>query len=180
MLSFVSILIVLFSIICFGNSFSLKMANSFYDITEKGADGKDIAFSNFRGKVVYGVNVASKCGYTASGYALLSKIAKLKAEGKPVEVLVFPCNQFGAQEPGTDQEVANFCALKGVPNATVLTKADVNGPQTRPTYKFLKEKKIFGDIAWNFAGKFIIDKDGNPLPVKSDGEVEKLVTDLAK
>jgi glutathione peroxidase len=105
------------------------MASTFYDISEKAADGKTVNFDQFRGKVVYGVNVASKCGYTASGYALLSKIAKLKADGKPVEVLIFPCNQFGAQEPGTDAEVANFCALKGVPNATVLTKADVNGPR---------------------------------------------------
>jgi len=155
-------------------------ASSFYDISETGADGNLVSFSNLKGKVVYGVNVASKCGYTASGYNLLSKIAKLKADGKPVEVLIFPCNQFGAQEPGSDAEVASFCALKGVPNATVLTKADVNGPNTRATYKFLKEKKIFGDIAWNFAGKFVIDKDGNPIAIKSDSEVEKLVADLIK
>lgn len=66
-------------------------ASSFYDIVEKDANGKDVPFSNFKGKVVYGVNVASKCGYTASGYALLSRIAALKDKG--VEVAIFPCNQ---------------------------------------------------------------------------------------
>ncbi len=72
---------------------SLKMAapSSFYDITEKTASGQDFSFSNFKGKVVYGVNVASKCGYTASGYALLSRVAALKDKG--IEVAIFPCNQ---------------------------------------------------------------------------------------
>mmetsp|Transcript_31718 Transcript_31718/g.45670 ORF Transcript_31718/g.45670 Transcript_31718/m.45670 type:complete len:181 (-) Transcript_31718:140-682(-) len=138
---------------------SKLLATNFYDITEKDASGKDFSFSNFKGKVVYGVNVASKCGYTASGYALLSRIAALKEKG--VEVAIFPCNQFGGQEPGSDAEVASFCALKGVKDANVFTKGDVNGANTRPTYKFLKEKGILGDVAWNFAGKFLVDKDGN-------------------
>lgn len=69
---------------------------TFYDIIEKDAQGKDFSFEAFRGKVVYGVNVASKCGYTASGYALISKLSKLKDQG--VEVALFPCNQFGGQE----------------------------------------------------------------------------------
>ena len=83
-------LILLLSLLSFSLSFTLKMAApaNFYDIIEKSAKGTDVNFSNFKGKVVYGVNVASKCGYTASGYQLLSKIAKLKADGKPVEVLV--------------------------------------------------------------------------------------------
>lgn len=69
---------------------------SFYEITEKDAHGQDISFEQFRGKVVYGVNVATRCGYTASGYALLAKIAKMKELG--VEVALFPCNQFMGQE----------------------------------------------------------------------------------
>jgi len=97
--------------------------------------------------------------YTLSGYALLSKLSALKDQG--VEVALFPCNQFGGQEPGTDTQVVEFCTLKGVKDANVFTKADVNGPGTRPTYKFLKEKGVLGDVAWNFAGKFIVDKDGN-------------------
>lgn len=88
--SIVLALVLLLSIFSVGLSFSLKMAaaTSFYDIVEKSGSGTDINFSDFKGKIVYGVNVASKCGYTASGYNLLAKIAKLKADGKPVEVLV--------------------------------------------------------------------------------------------
>jgi glutathione peroxidase len=87
----------------------MSTASSFYDLVEKDAKGAEVNFSKFKGKVVYGVNVASKCGYTASGYALLEKLSKMDG----VEVLLFPCNQFGGQEPGTDAEVEQFCALKG-------------------------------------------------------------------
>jgi len=92
-------------------------------------------------------------------------LSALKDQG--VEVALFPCNQFGGQEPGTDTQVVEFCTLKGVKDANVFTKADVNGPSTRPTYKFLKEKGVLGDVAWNFAGKFIVDKEGNGKRKKS-------------
>mmetsp|Transcript_12052 Transcript_12052/g.17376 ORF Transcript_12052/g.17376 Transcript_12052/m.17376 type:complete len:165 (+) Transcript_12052:92-586(+) len=88
---------------------NLKMTSSFYDIVEKDANGEAVKFDKFKGKVLYGVNVASKCGYTASGYALLSKVSKIPG----VEVALFPCNQFLGQEPGSDADVANFCVLKG-------------------------------------------------------------------
>lgn len=97
--------IVYFLVLCTATSFLqksvkrsgsfLSMASSFYDIVEKDGKGNDVAFSTFKGKVVYGVNVASKCGYTASGYALLSKLASYKEKG--IEVAIFPCNQFGGQ-----------------------------------------------------------------------------------
>jgi glutathione peroxidase len=155
---------------------SLSM-NSFYDITEKDYKGDAVDFSKFKGKVVYGVNVASRCGYTASGYALLSKIAKIDG----AEVVLFPCNQFGGQEPGSNQEIAEFCTLKGVEGAFVLDKADVNGPKTRPTYKFLKEKGVLGEqVAWNFAGKFVVDKQGNVSPVKSEKTLEADILALTK
>ena len=79
-----------------GIQFSPLQAQSFYDIVEKDANGNEVSFSKFKGKVVYGVNVATKCGYTASGYALLSKISAMK--DIDVEVAIFPCNQFGRQE----------------------------------------------------------------------------------
>eukprot|EP01035_Chromulina_nebulosa_P025367 gene25367-33112_t len=155
------------------------MATSFYDIIEKDANGNDFPLSQFKGKVVYGVNVASKCGYTASGYALISKLAALKEKG--VEVALFPCNQFGGQEPGTETEIAEFCALKGVKGATLFKKGDVNGANTRPTYKYLRDNGVLGNVAWNFAGKFIVDKEGNVQPVKSEGTIEKdIATLLAK
>eukprot|EP00607_Mallomonas_marina_P005398 CAMPEP_0182439840 /NCGR_PEP_ID=MMETSP1167-20130531/86686_1 /TAXON_ID=2988 /ORGANISM="Mallomonas Sp, Strain CCMP3275" /LENGTH=180 /DNA_ID=CAMNT_0024633635 /DNA_START=593 /DNA_END=1135 /DNA_ORIENTATION=- len=147
------------------SSSSLHMS-SFYDIVEKDGEGKDVSFSKFKGKVVYGVNVASKCGYTASGYSLISKLSKMKDKG--LEVAIFPCNQFGGQEPGSDKEVAAFCVSKGVSGANMFTKGDVNGPNTRPTYKYVKDKTGMGDIAWNFAGKFLIDKEGNVVKVKDD------------
>ena len=75
--------------------------------------------------------------------------------------------------------MASFCALKGVEGANVFTKADVNGPNTRPTYKFLKAEGVLGDVAWNFAGKFIVDKEGNVLPVKSEKDLEATIAKLA-
>lgn len=70
--------------------------------------------------------------------------------------------------------------MKGVEGANVFTKADVNGPNTRPTYKYLKEQGVLGDIAWNFAGKFIVDKEGNVLPVKSEKDLEATIAKLAE
>ena len=138
--------------------------------------GAPFSFDKLKGKVVYGVNVASKCGYTASGYALLEKVAAMKDRG--VEVLIMPCNQFGGQEPGSMAEIEEFCAIKGVKGANVLEKADINGPKTRPTYKYLKEKGVLGDISWNFAGAFIVDKSGAAVPVKDSKQVEKTITEL--
>ena len=132
-----------------------------------------MSFEQFKGKVVYGVNVASKCGYTKSGYELLEKISKMDN----VEVLLFPCNQFGGQEPGSDAEIEQFCALKNVQGATVFTKGDVNGADTRDTYKLVKDELKMGDVAWNFAGKFIVDKEGKILPVKRE---KNLIPDLER
>lgn len=110
------------------------------------------------GKVLYGVNVASRYGYTASGYALLTKISKMEG----VEVLIFPCNQFGAQEPGSNEEIQSFCLARGVDGGHVFAKDDVNGPNTRPVYRYLREIGVIPPkVSWNFAGKFIIDKNGN-------------------
>eukprot|EP00596_Hydrurales_sp_CCMP1899_P007405 CAMPEP_0119041664 /NCGR_PEP_ID=MMETSP1177-20130426/12845_1 /TAXON_ID=2985 /ORGANISM="Ochromonas sp, Strain CCMP1899" /LENGTH=186 /DNA_ID=CAMNT_0007007881 /DNA_START=42 /DNA_END=602 /DNA_ORIENTATION=+ len=155
---------------------SSTLAMSFYDLSEKDASGNVVSFAKFKGKVVYGVNVATKCGYTASGYSLLAKVAKMQG----VEVAVFPCNQFGGQEPGSDADVATFCTTKGVEGANVFTKADVNGANTRPTYKYLKEQGVLGDVSWNFAGKFLVDKQGNVLPVKSEKDIEATILALTQ
>ena len=94
-----------------------------------------------------------------------------------VEVLLFPCNQFGGQEPGSDEEIEQFCALKNVQGATVFTKGDVNVADTRDTYKLVKDELKMGDVAWNFAGKFIVDKQGKILPVKRE---KNLIPDLER
>ena len=153
---------------------SLQMeVGDFYSLREKDTQGNEVSFEKFKGKVVYGVNVASKCGYTKSGYELLEKISKMD----DVEVLLFPCNQFGGQEPGSDAEIEQFCALKNVQGATVFTKGDVNGDNTRDTYKLVKNELKMGDIAWNFAGKFIVDKNGKILPVKRE---KNLIPDIER
>ena len=95
-------------------------------------------------------------------------------------MLILPCNQFGGQEPGSATEIEEFCALKGVKGANVLEKADVNGPKTRPAYKYLKEKGVLGDVSWNFAGAFIVDKAGNAMAVKDSKAVERTIADLVK
>ena len=148
--------------------------SSFYDLTEKDSKGNVVKFDKFKGKEVYRVNVASKCGYTASGYKLLERISAMDG----VEVALFPCNQFGGQEPGSNAEIESFCAMKNVKGANIFDKADVNGANTRPTYKYLKESKVLNDVAWNFAGKFLIDKEGNPMPVKSEKELLKNIETL--
>jgi glutathione peroxidase-family protein len=153
----------------------ISMVNSFYDISETDSKGQLVNFSKFKGKVVYGVNVASKCGFTASGYELLSKVAQLDG----VECCLFPCNQFGGQEPGSDAEIENFCALKGVPGANVFTKGDVNGKDTRPTYEYVKKELKMPLVMWNFAGKFIVDKEGKVLPVKDEKNLENVLKRLA-
>lgn len=136
----------------------------------------DVKFDKFRGKVIYGVNVASKCGYTSSGYKLLEKISNIDG----VEVALFPSNQFGGQEPGTNAEIEQFCALKQVKGANIFDKADVNGANARPTYKYLKDQGILGNVAWNFAGKFLVDKEGNVQPVKSEKELMTNIEALLK
>mmetsp|Transcript_51329 Transcript_51329/g.89577 ORF Transcript_51329/g.89577 Transcript_51329/m.89577 type:complete len:152 (-) Transcript_51329:232-687(-) len=150
------------------------MSNSFYDIVETSADGQEVSFKQFEGKVVYGVNVASECGYTESGYDLLSRLSKIVG----VEVLVFPCNQFGAQEPGSDAEVQTFCATKGVEGAHVFAKADVNGDNARPTYQTLREIAGLGKVKWNFMGRFIVTKDGEIILPPTDEEAWDTVQSL--
>ena len=150
-------------------------AKEFYNIVETDSKGSPFKFDKFKGKVVYGVNVASKCGYTASGYKLLEKISEMDG----VEVALFPCNQFGGQEPGSAADIESFCAMKNVKGANIFEKGDVNGAKTRPAYAFLKDKKVLGNVAWNFAGKFLVDKQGNVMPVKSEKDLLKDIAKLA-
>lgn len=105
-----------------------------------------VDFSKFQGKVVYIVNVASYCGYTESNYQLINQLTA-KYASKGLEVVLFPCNQFGSQEPGTGPEVKSFAASKGF-TGTVMSKGDVNGNSARPTFKFLKERTAKNYITW--------------------------------
>lgn len=136
---------------------------SVHDYTVKNADGSPFDLKNVGGPILI-VNVASKCGFTPQ-YAGLEKLHRsYKARG--LTVLGFPCNQFGAQEPGDAAEIASFCSLNYDVSFPLLAKIDVNGDGADPLYKYLKQAKpgLLGlqSIKWNFT-KFLIDKSGQPV-----------------
>jgi glutathione peroxidase len=134
-----------------------------HDYTVKKADGSEMKLSEIDGPILV-VNVASKCGFTPQYEGLENLFRTYKDRG--LTVLGFPCNQFGAQEPGDAAEIANFCSLTYDVSFPVLAKVDVNGDGADPLYKYLKKAKpgLMGSqgIKWNFT-KFLIDKDGNPV-----------------
>lgn len=144
--------------------------------------GKERELSEFKDKVILIVNTASKCGFTPQ-YAGLQELYK-KYEGK-LEVLAFPCNQFGKQEPGESNEIAEFCDLKFNVSFPIFDKIDVNGENTHPLYDYLKKEKpgLLGsqNIKWNFT-KFLIDKNGEPVkryaPQVKPNELEKDIEEL--
>ena len=132
-----------------------------YDFVPKAADGAPAPLAAYRGEVLLIVNVASKCGFTPQ-YTGLEALQR-KYAGRGFEVLGFPCNQFGAQEPGDAEEIKNFCSLTYDVSFPMFAKIDVNGPKADPLYTFLKSEQpgILGTegIKWNFT-KFLIGKDG--------------------
>ena len=137
---------------------------SIYDFTARDIDGKERSLSEFRGKLLLIVNVASQCGFTPQ-YKGLEELHRKYAD-KGVEVLGFPCNQFGKQEPGDAEEIKNFCSLTYDVTFPIFAKIDVNGPQAHPLYQYLeREKRGFlgtKNIKWNFT-KFLVSRDGQVL-----------------
>jgi glutathione peroxidase len=125
------------------------------------ADGSPTDLSAHQGKVLLVVNVASKCGFTPQ-YEGLEALHRRYGD-KGFEVLGFPCNQFGAQEPGNAEEIANFCSLTYDVTFPLLGKIDVNGPNAAPIYKHIKKEApgVLGSeaIKWNFT-KFLVDRSG--------------------
>ena len=133
--------------------------DSFYEFSLPGLDGSANILAPLRGKVALAVNVASKCGYTPQ-YAGLEDLYK-ELGPKNFTVIGFPCNQFGAQEPGTAAEIQSFCSLNFGVTFPLSAKIDVNGPHRDPLYAWLTapENGFPGDIGWNFE-KFLIDRAG--------------------
>lgn len=134
---------------------------SIYEFTMKNIRGKDVSLDQYRGKVLLVVNTASKCGLTPQFSSLQTLYETYKDQG--LEILGFPCNQFGKQDPGTDEEIESFCDLNYGVTFPMFSKIDVNGKDQHPLYTWLKDQKggIFGDsIKWNFT-KFLIDREGN-------------------
>ncbi|EXB37364.1 putative phospholipid hydroperoxide glutathione peroxidase [Morus notabilis] len=158
--------------------------NSVYDFKVKDAKGNNVDLNQYKGKVLLIVNVASQCGLTNSNYTELNQLYdEFKSQG--LEILAFPCNQFGAQEPGTNEQILESACNRFNAKFPIFAKVDVNGENAAPIYKFLKESKggLFGDnIKWNFS-KFLVDKEGNvvdryapttsPLAIKKD--IKKLM-----
>lgn len=133
--------------------------NSIYDITVKDMNGKDISISEYKGEVLLIVNVASKCGYTRQYSGLQEIYDKYKAQG--FEILAFPCNDFGAQEPGTNEEIQEFCSTNFDITFKLFDKIKILGDEKSPLYELLtnNEKTGKGEIKWNFE-KFLISREG--------------------
>src|SRR6266404_5439538 len=135
---------------------------SIYDFSVDDIHGKQQKLADYKDKVLLVVNVASKCGFTPQYKGLEALYEKMHARG--VEVLGFPCNQFGAQEPGSADEIGAFCEKNYGVNFPLFAKIDVNGEQAHPLFKYLKNAAtgVLGSeaIKWNFT-KFLVKKDGS-------------------
>jgi glutathione peroxidase len=138
---------------------SALTAGSVLDVPVKDIKGKDTSLKAYAGKVILVVNVASKCGLTKQYDALEATYQKFKGQG--LVVAGFPCNQFGGQEPGSNEEILKFCTSKFNVTFPMFDKLEVNGPGRHPLYK-----ELIGaggkDIGWNF-GKFLVGRDGKVI-----------------
>ncbi len=154
-----------------------------YDFSAASLSGEEIPLSQFAGKVLLIVNTASKCGFTPQ-YSGLEKLHKAYG-ARGFEVLGFPCNQFGGQEPGGAEEIASFCSLTYDVTFPMFAKVDVNGSKAHPLYKFLKRAKPgtlgIGAIKWNFT-KFLTDRNGTVVerfsPMSKPEELETRIEAL--
>jgi glutathione peroxidase len=136
---------------------------SIYSFTVKDANGHDVPLSVYQGKVLLIVNTASQCGYTPQ-YADLQQLYTMWS-GQGLEILAFPCDQFGHQEPGTDDEIQQFCQVNYGVTFPVFSKIEVNGEHAHPLFQFLTAQKPGpkgSAIDWNFT-KFLVDRNGNVL-----------------
>jgi glutathione peroxidase len=140
------------------------MSKKIYDFEVKDINGETQSLKKYEGKTLLIVNVASKCGFT-SQYTELEQIYK-EYKDSGLEILAFPCNQFGSQEPGDAEEIKSFCSLTYQVSFPLFAKIDVNGDEAAPVYSYLKESLpgILGSkaVKWNFT-KFLVDKEGNPV-----------------
>ena len=154
-----------------------------YQYSAKNIKGDDVSIGDYKGKVLLIVNTASKCGFTPQ-YKGLEKLYK-NYKDKGFEILGFPCNQFGKQEPGNSGEISEFCELNFGVSFPLFEKIDVNGDNAHPLYKYLKKEAtgLLGSeaIKWNFT-KFLVDPQGNVVkrfaPTDTPEKIEKQVAAL--
>ena len=158
------------------------MSNLYSQVVKK-SDMTDITLNEFKNKVLLIVNVASECGLTYQYEALQDLHNKYNADG--LEILGFPCNQFGAQEPGSNEEIQFFCTEKYDVSFSLFDKIDVNGDSAAPIYQFLKKdnpsESGSDDIEWNFT-KFLVSRDGEIImrfgPKTEPEEIKKDIDEL--
>ena len=154
-----------------------------YDFTARNIDGDEQPLAAYRGKPLLVVNVASKCGFTPQYAGLQALYAQFHARG--LEVLGFPCDQFGHQEPGSAEEIKQFCALRYQVSFPMFARIDVNGRGAHPLYQHLKREApgILGSeaIKWNFT-KFLVDKTGKVVkrfaPTDTPSAIGKQLAEL--
>jgi glutathione peroxidase len=149
-----------FVFLCVLMSFAAE--KSVYDFTLNSIDGQPASLGAYKGKVLLVVNVASRCGFTPQYSALESVYEKYKDRG--FVIVGVPANNFGAQEPGTNEEIKTFCTRKYNVQFPMMSKVSVKGPDTTPLYQYLTDPslnpKTGGEIKWNFT-KFLFDRNGN-------------------
>jgi glutathione peroxidase len=155
-------------------------SNELYEIGVRRNDGTETTLGDYKGEVLMVVNVASKCGLTPQ-YAGLQKLYE-EESGRGLRVLAFPCNQFGGQEPGSNDQIAEFCSTNYHVTFPIFDKIEVNGPGRHPLYDALIAAEP-GDIAWNFE-KFLIDRHGSvvarfaPTVAPEDPALREAIDDL--
>ncbi len=150
-----------------------------YDFSVKNKKGEDVSLSQYEGKVVLVVNTASKCGFTPQFEGLEELWKKYKDQG--LVILGFPCNQFANQDPGSDEQIQEFCSLNYGVTFPIMKKIDVNGDNADPLFKWLKSQKkglLGSKIKWNFT-KFLVNKNGEVVkrfsPTTVPSKIEKYI-----
>ncbi|KAH9532236.1 hypothetical protein CY35_19G080400 [Sphagnum magellanicum] len=156
---------------------------SIYDFIVKDINGNDVSLNAYRGKVLLIVNVASQCGFTQTNYKELTDLYD-QYKGSDFEILGFPSNQFGGQEPGSNEQIKEFACTRFKAEFPLFDKINVNGKNQAPLYKYLKSQKgglLGNSIKWNFT-KFLVDKDGKVVeryaPITSPSKIEKDIKKL--
>ena len=153
-----------------------------YDYTVKDAKGNDVSLKDYEGKVLLIVNTATGCGFTPQYTGLQELYKKYQAEG--LEILDFPCNQFGNQAPGTEEEIVTFCTGRFGVTFKQFAKIEVNGANEAPLYAYLKSQKkgmVGSNIKWNFT-KFLVDRKGNVVsrfsPTTTHEQIDEKIKEL--
>ena len=155
---------------------------SVYDYSVKAQDGSEVSLADYQGKVLLIVNTATGCGFTPQYEGLQDLYEKYQSQG--LEILDFPCNQFGHQAPGSDEEITDFCQSRYGVTFQQFKKIKVNGEGEEPLYTFLKSQKkgVMGNqIKWNFT-KFLVDREGNVVarfaPTVTPEKIEEQIKEL--